>query len=69
MTTPEREGLLIGRVVIEKYAMTDDIGIWVDADDGQGDELALVDVLGLLAYAQALHASRIVPYDQDDLED
>lgn len=63
------EGLLIGRIVIEKYATADDIGIWVDTDNGQGDDLALVDALGMLSFAQHLHGSRIYDYDADADED
>lgn len=62
----EREGVLIGRIMIEKYATADDVAVWVDVDDGQGDELALVDTLGLLAFAQALHTSRVDHYDLDE---
>jgi hypothetical protein len=65
MEKPEG-GILIGRIVIEKYATADDIGIWVDTDDGQGDDLALVDALGMLSFAQHLHGSRISDYDADD---
>jgi hypothetical protein len=63
------DGLIIGRIVIEKYATEDDIGIWVDTDDGQGDDLALVDVLGMLSFAQHLHGSRIYDYDSDEGDD
>lgn len=64
----EREGLLIGRIVIEKYATADDVAIWVDTDDGQDDELALVDALGMLAFATGLHTSRIDRYNLEDDE-
>lgn len=63
------DGVLIGRIVIEKYATADDIGIWVDTDDGQGDQLALVDALGMLTFAEHLHGSRIYDYDADEGED
>lgn len=63
------DGLLIGRIVIEKYATAENVGIWVEADDGQGDVMALVDVLGMLSFAQHLHGSRIDDYDDGEDED
>jgi hypothetical protein len=62
----DREGILIGRIVIEKYATADDVGIWVDTDDGQDGELALIDALGMLTFASGLHISRIDRYDTED---
>lgn len=63
------DGVLIGRIVIEKYATAEDVGIWVDSDDGQDGELALVDALGMLSFAQHLHGSRIYDYDSGSDED
>ena len=48
----ERPGVLIGRIVIEKYATADDIEIYVDGFDGSEEGgMPLVDALGLLSFA------------------
>ena len=39
----------------------------MNTDNGQGDELALVDALGMLSFAQHLHGSRIADYEDDGM--
>lgn len=64
----EREGVLIGRIVIEKYATSDDIEIYVDGFDGSEEGgLPLVDALGLLSFAtQHTWATSVGPFGGDD---
>lgn len=65
MADDERpNGMLLGRIVIEKYATEDDIIIGVESTDGGGDGLALVDILGMLAFAQH-HAWDSIEYDDE----
>lgn len=69
MADEEREGILIGRIVIEKYATADDIEIYVDGFSGSGDDddgLPLVDALGLLAFAQQHTWDSALGRDEDD---
>lgn len=46
-------GVLIGRVLIAKYATDDDVIVSVETSDGSGGELPLIDGLGLVAFGSA----------------
>ena len=61
-----RDGVLIGRIVIEKYATTDDVLVYVDQDNGSGDLLPLIDALGMSAFALAHFSARMNYIDEDD---
>lgn len=62
----EPDGLLIGRITISKYATDNDVIILVEQDDGSGDIPALVDALGMVAFAQAHFANAMCYEDEDD---
>jgi hypothetical protein len=66
--TSERDGVLIGRLIVSKYATEDDIEVFVTGDDGMGGDLSLIDALGLIAYAQH-HTWDSVTYDEADASD
>lgn len=58
MSAVDREGVLIGRITIEKYATDDDVAVYVDHD------LPLIDALALTAFATA-HITAGMESDDD----
>lgn len=62
----KRDGLLIGRVTIEKYATQDDILLFVDQDNGGGDDLPLIDAMGMVAFAQGHLIQAMTGVDDED---
>lgn len=67
MTAPtEHDGILFGRIIIERRATEDDLIDFVEAVDAYGNDLGIAEALGMLRLAE--HALLNPVDDEEDEE-
>ena len=62
--TDENEGLLVGRITIERRMTADDVTDWVTTEDGDGDPLGIAEALGMMRLGE--HTLLREQYEEED---